>query len=136
MTLLSVLLFGCGDGWQARCTKVQNQICTLRVQCGIENSFADCQENLAEDYICDDTVPPQAFDPCVFRLEEYLDAEPPVCYDALPIECGDVLCSKAFGCDFETVRETGNELPLETGQTSGSSGSTGDTAGGDTGRGT
>jgi hypothetical protein len=125
MTLLSLFLFGCSNGWEARCNKTLTNLCALRVECGVEATFIECIEGLEEQYVCDDSVIEQAFDPCLFRLDQYMEATPPVCYDAMPAECSDVLCSKEFGCDFVTSQETGNEVvPTGSGQSAGGSGFT------------
>jgi hypothetical protein len=103
-------------GFDARCTEALNDLCTLRVACGFDASFPACQETISEQYVCDTNFEdqPQIFDPCIVKLESYIEADPPVCISALPLECSDALCSVQFGCDFVTTIDTSFN---ETGQT-------------------
>lgn len=128
--VLLAVLFACKPkGWDARCRESLNDLCSLRVACGFDASFADCQTYLDENWTCDTNVIEQAFDPCIVKLETYLDANPPVCTEAIPAECSDILCNTQYGCDFVTatgLKETGN-FPFHTG--GGTTGGTGGTSG-------
>ena len=127
MYWLLMVFAGCSGGGdlQSRCNKAFNDMCTLRVQCQIDESITQCDDAMHEAYTCNLDVVPQAYDQCIYNLEAAIDANS--CLTSYPEGCGDVLCGDR-GCGGSTTLNT-DENPEDTSPTH--SGSTsGETGGG------
>lgn len=124
MLTLWTLLLACGN--ITSCDQVVNQFCRLEVECGRAASTSECLEFFEETLVCnEDDAIAAARAACKHKLEEYLETEPKVCFDRIPEECSDTMCSVDKGCDFSTLETGGGETVLHSSVTSGGSGAAG-----------
>jgi hypothetical protein len=116
LSALPALSVGCGG---TSCDTVDTNYCQLQVACGRYGSLAQCQEDYATLFTCDETISSDKRKLCADRFEIYLDLEPVQCSDLFPLECSDVICSVSLGCDFVTTTvdtpETARPRPTDSG---------------------
>lgn len=89
---VALALVSC-DSWNQSCNNAFNEVCLHLVECDQYGDFASCDQELREDYYCDQAAPIEELRTCA-DLAKTNES----CVDIMPEQCFTVLCNETLGC--------------------------------------